>query len=179
MKPGGLIPYLAKARWPCLSGYTLGLLLLTACGSQTGSEPELATQQLCLVTAEQQQTLVAELAVTPQQREAGLMHREALDFDAGMLFIYPTEAVRRFWMYQTPLPLDIAFFDRAGELLAIETMEPCTAAIAHLCPRYGPEQPFQYALEVNAGYFHFYELTAPAELRLGDCETALEEWREP
>jgi uncharacterized membrane protein (UPF0127 family) len=56
-------------------------------------------------------------------------------------------------MYRTRIPLDIAFLDSAGVIRAVRSMTPCTATIAQGCPTYTPDVPYQFALEVNAGYF--------------------------
>ncbi|SFI00170.1 DUF192 domain-containing protein [Modicisalibacter xianhensis] len=99
-------------------------------------------------------TLTLEMAATPRQRRMGLMERDSLAPDAGMLFIYDEEqsADHAFWMYRTRIPLDIAFLDRAGEIQSITSMAPCTAYKV-ACPRYPAGARFWMALEVNAGYF--------------------------
>ena len=99
--------------------------------------------------------LRVELAVKPEQKSMGLMERRHLADDAGMLFVYdstqPPEA--GFWMYRTRIPLDIAFADSTGVIRSIRSMVPCPTEVAQGCPTYTPDTPYQYALEVNAGYF--------------------------
>jgi len=58
-----------------------------------------------------------EVANTPELRRRGLMGRRTLDPDRGMLFVWPDNALRLFWMKDTPLPLDILFFDAGGYLV--------------------------------------------------------------
>jgi uncharacterized membrane protein (UPF0127 family) len=83
------------------------------------------------------------------------MERRQLADTAGMLFVYdsvqPPDA--GFWMYRTRVPLDIAYIDSAGRIRAIEHMVPCESAIPQGCPTYPPGVPYQYALEVNGGFF--------------------------
>ena len=99
--------------------------------------------------------LRVELALSPEQRQMGLMERRHLADDAGMLFVYdrmqPPDA--GFWMYRTRIPLDIAFIDSAGTIESIRAMVPCPTDIAEGCPTYAPGARYQYALEVNAGFF--------------------------
>jgi uncharacterized protein len=99
--------------------------------------------------------MVVQLAVTADQKTMGLMERRRLADSAGMLFVYDSlqPADAGFWMYRTRIPLDIAFIDSSGVFRAVRSMTPCTAAMAQGCPTYSPGVPYQYALEVNAGFF--------------------------
>jgi uncharacterized membrane protein (UPF0127 family) len=100
-------------------------------------------------------TLRAEIAATAAVRSRGLMGRPRLAPDAGMLFIYPEAQPpdSGFWMYRTLIPLDIAYLDGQGDILAIRTMEPCRSALSLNCPTYPPGVPYRAALEVNSGFF--------------------------
>lgn len=93
--------------------------------------------------------LFVEVASDPQTQQYGLMNREHLDPDAGMLFAFDEPRDLSFWMKNTLIPLDIIFFDENGWFISMETMEPCTD---DPCPGYASAEPAQYALEVNAGY---------------------------
>lgn len=88
-----------------------------------------------------------EIADTPALRERGLMQRDSLPDDAGMLFVYADEQVRSFWMRNTKIPLDIAFIDRNGSIVSIEQMQPQTDANTV------SSSPAMYALEMNQGWF--------------------------
>lgn len=98
-----------------------------------------------------------ELAVTEEQRARGLMFREDLAPEEGMLFVFPDSALRSFWMKDTPLPLSIAFISRAGVILEIHDMEPFS--LEPVRSRY----PARYALEVNRGRFSELGIT-PGDL---------------
>jgi len=90
-----------------------------------------------------------ELATTPLEQERGLMERENLPADSGMLFIYQSEGDYPFWMKNTKIPLDILFIDYNGTIIDIkENFQPCTT---NPCETYF-SKPAQYVLEVNAGF---------------------------
>jgi uncharacterized membrane protein (UPF0127 family) len=92
--------------------------------------------------------LTVEVADDPFERSVGLMYRESLPLDRGMLFVYPDEQPRAFWMKNTTIPLSIAFADARGLIIAIMDMAPDDGAV-----RYRSGGPAMYALEVNRGWF--------------------------
>lgn len=98
--------------------------------------------------------VTAEIADTPALRERGLMGREYLEEDHGMLFVYPDEQPRSFWMRNTPIALDIAFLDGNGIIINIETMEP------HDDESTLSAAPAMYALEMEAGWFEAHGVAA-------------------
>ena len=59
-------------------------------------------------------TLDAELAITPEERKQGLMNRYDFGSDDAMLFVFPSERILSFWMKDTPISLDIIYFDKNG-----------------------------------------------------------------
>lgn len=91
--------------------------------------------------------ITAEIAATPEDRSEGLMFRESLPEDHGMLFIYPREVPLSFWMRNTPLPLSIAFADAGGRIVRIAAMEPYSDAPVP------SGYPARYALEMRRGWF--------------------------
>jgi uncharacterized protein len=103
-------------------------------------------------------TLRVEIAERDAQRAYGLMDRAALADDAGMVFLYERQQSgdAGFWMYRTRIPLDIAYFDGAGRIVAIRQMEPCPvqdqARCQVLASGYAPGAPYYGALEVNLGW---------------------------
>jgi uncharacterized membrane protein (UPF0127 family) len=92
-------------------------------------------------------TLRAEIANDEESRRTGLMFREQMGENAGMLFIYEAEGRHAMWMKNTLIPLSVAFIDRRGHIINIEDMEPQTED-AHAA-----RTPAAYALEVNQGWF--------------------------
>lgn len=100
--------------------------------------------------------IFVEIADTPSERATGLMNRESLEEDQGMLFVFPEAQMMRFWMKNTLIPLDIIFFNAEGESIYVTTMEPCTQ---DPCPGYGPDAPAQWALELPAGFAAHHGIT--------------------
>ena len=94
-----------------------------------------------------------EFAVTPVERRHGLMYRTALDEKAGMLFVFYNNALRHFWMKDTPLSLDILFFTAEQKLVHIVPYaEPNNdAVISSLVPA-------RYVLELKAGSLNRFGL---------------------
>ena len=99
--------------------------------------------------------LHVEVAESLAQHARGLMFRQTLHDDEGMLFVYREERPRRFWMKNTFIPLSIGLFNSKGELIAIRDMAPDTMVpkgkkfhypIVHTVPA-------RYVLEVNQGWF--------------------------
>ncbi|MGE0311102.1 MAG: DUF192 domain-containing protein [Lautropia sp.] len=89
----------------------------------------------------------AEVADSPATRARGLMMRERLGKNEGMLFVFEQADVHCFWMRNTPLPLSIAFIADDGRIVNVERMQPFTED-AH-CPR----RAVRYALEMEQGWF--------------------------
>lgn len=89
----------------------------------------------------------AEVASTDAQREYGLMYRDKLGQNEGMVFLFGAPAGVCMWMKNTPLPLSVAFIDTAGKIVNIEDMRPQTTN-SHCA-----KKPIAYALEMNLGWF--------------------------
>ena len=82
----------------------------------------------------------------------GLMFRESLAPNRGMLFIHPKENTFHYWMYQTKIPLDLIWMDHDRRIveMSLDT-PPCRSSSAKECPNYGGNFKSKYVLEVNAG----------------------------
>ena len=100
--------------------------------------------------------LKIEIPQTPGEFKTGLMFRESLDTDSGMLFVFDRVAQQSFHMSHTTIPLDIAFIDEEGCIESIKELTPLRRE-----PVYS-NAPVLYALEVNRGWF------AENEVKVGD-----------
>jgi uncharacterized protein len=89
----------------------------------------------------------AEVAADFATRARGLMHRESLGANAGMLFVFEQPEIQCMWMKNTLIPLSVAFLDERGAILNIADMEPRSER-THCAAR-----PASYALEMNRGWF--------------------------
>ena len=90
-----------------------------------------------------------EIADTQQKQALGLMFRESMPADEGMIFLFPNEAPRSFWMKNTRIPLDIMYFDKDLKMVSISAnTPPCRVS---RCPSYPSSKPAMYVLELNAG----------------------------
>ena len=94
----------------------------------------------------------AETMRTDIELVKGLMFRESLAANRGMLFVHPEENVFHYWMYQTKIPLDIIWMDHDRRIveMSLDT-PPCKSSSAKECPNYGGNDKSKLVLEVNAG----------------------------
>jgi uncharacterized membrane protein (UPF0127 family) len=109
----------------------------------------------------------AEVVDTPAGRARGLMYRERLGEDAGMLFIYENPEIQYMWMKNTLVPLSVAFIDRDARIVSISDMAPRSEII------HASAAPAAFALEVNRGWF------ARHGVGPGERVQGLERWLRP
>ncbi len=116
----------------------------------TTSSPEARVPTVVIETADGEVLVPVEVADSADEREVGLMNRESLPEDAGMIFLFDDDSSGGFWMKDTLIPLSIAFADADGVILNILDMEPCET---DPCEIYDPGVTYRSALEVNQGAF--------------------------
>jgi uncharacterized protein len=156
------------------------LLLAAACGGD-GDEPQARSTtsvrdgapstmgaesggpRVVIETDAGEVELSVEVADDDEERQVGLMNREFLPPDAGMLFVFEEDSSGGFWMKNTLIPLSIAFADAGGTILRILDMEPCEA---DPCEIYDPGVFYRSALEVNEGAFDRLGVEEGDRLRL-------------
>ncbi|HRO27679.1 MAG TPA: DUF192 domain-containing protein [Luteimonas sp.] len=106
-----------------------------------------------------------EVADDDAERARGLMFRDSMPPDRGMLFIHEREEPQAYWMKNTRIALDILYFDDALTLVSQQRdVPPCSAGNA--CPAYPSRAPARYVLELNAGEAARLQLADGARLRL-------------
>lgn len=120
--------------------FFLCVLMLTSCVACASGEPSVKLGG---------RTFGVEIADTSEKQALGLMFRDSMSVDQGMLFIFPNEAPRSFWMKNTRIPLDIMYFDKDLKMVSISAdTPPCRVS---RCPSYPSSKPAMYVLELNAG----------------------------
>lgn len=110
------------------------------------NEHKLPETRLCFG---EKHCITVEIAATPQSRARGLMYRDRLPDDRGMLFVFPRLYFWSFWMKNTKIALDLIWLDENHRVVYIRTdVPPC---VKEPCETYLPMQKALYVLEVNAG----------------------------
>ncbi len=98
------------------------------------------------------QSINAEVAATDATRQVGMMWRQKMGKNEGMLFVFPQRGYHAMWMRNTLLPLSVAFIDEKGEILSIHEMQPQTET------SHQSAGPARYALEMNTGWFTAHKI---------------------
>lgn len=128
---------------------------LTGCASGNGLWVELGEQRYAV-----------EVADDDAERARGLMFRDALEPDSGMLFVHEREEPQAYWMKNTRIPLDILYFDADRRLVSQQRdVPPCS--LGDRCPPYPSAAPARFVLELNAGEAARIGLEDGTELTLG------------
>ncbi|EGV19234.1 DUF192 domain-containing protein [Thiocapsa marina] len=142
----------------------LWLSMNIAMGDAPASEP-----QYLPVSAKAElgsETILLEVARTPQERALGLMFRPALPDDRGMLFPADPSRPIRMWMKNVPVALDLIFMYEGRVVALAEQVPPCLEAS---CPSYGPfRRAVDQVLELRAGRAAELGLRAGDPIRIND-----------
>ncbi len=102
-------------------------------------------------------TVVAEVAATPDERAQGLMYRDNVPDGTGMLFVFQDSQPRSFWMANTYIPLDIAYMNPSYRIVDIIAMEPLVT------DSYPSDAPAMFALEVRQNWFAEHGITVGSQ----------------
>ncbi|PVB63605.1 DUF192 domain-containing protein [Labrenzia sp. 011] len=139
---------ISRFRRLAIAGFTLCVIFFTAplfANAEDGVTP-LRTESLVVRSGDREHNFEVEVAETDRQRAKGLMFREEMPADKGMLFVFAAEGDRYFWMKNTPLPLDIIYINAAGRIVSIAA--DTTPFSEDVIPSAGPAK---FVLELNAG----------------------------
>ena len=138
------------------------LVALGACGDERApSEPERAT--LTIATDAGEVAVNVEIADTTEEKTTGLMFRDSLPDDAGMVFLEEEPVTFSFTMRNVTIPLSLAVWSRDGRIRSIIDMEPCEE---EPCPSYDTGTAWVGALEVNQGFFEEHSVAVGDAVRL-------------
>ncbi|GAB6090996.1 DUF192 domain-containing protein [Spirochaeta dissipatitropha] len=127
-------------------------LLITACSTESSELYSLYIGDL---------ELMVETAISEEQRQQGLMYRQDLPADQGMLFVFDRDDYYGFWMKNTYIPLSIAFIDSNRRIRSLHNMQPQSERIIRSL------YPVRYALEVNQGIFEDNNISVGMVLEWG------------
>lgn len=119
-------------------------ILSCSCGNESSSSPTVTLQDSQGATLA---TVEVEIADSEAERATGLMFRESLGENQGMLFVFPSDTQSSFWMRNTLISLDMVFIDVNG--LVVDLIENATPESDTLLT---PRQSYRYVLEVNGGF---------------------------
>lgn len=110
-------------------------------------------------------TIEAEIADTPIKRATGLMYRERLDKDHGMLFVFGQPSPWTFWMKNTKISLDLIWLDEKKRVVHIERQVPICTKTDDSCPQYPPNSSDAiYVLEIAGGTVERYKIEKGSKL---------------
>jgi len=142
------------------------IIVLTApLQARAGSEGPPPEQGLVPVTTPRGVTILAEVADTTEKRARGLMFRDSLPEDRGMLFTFPEPQHWTFWMKNTRIALDIIWMDREKKIVHVERNVPGCNRSDDGCPQYQPNETALYVLELAAGRADRLQLERGTKLR--------------
>lgn len=137
------------------TGLAFIVLLFLATGCQRSSSNRVPSPTVRLPNG---QTLTVEILTRPEDLARGMMFRDPLPENHGLLFVHPQPGRYPYWMYQVRVPLDIIWLDQNGRIVEMAlNCQPCPGPPEN-CPRYGGRSVSKYVLELNAGSAQRYSL---------------------
>lgn len=132
------------------------LAMMISCGGGSESVPAALSRKV--VTLPGGQKISAEVMVLEMDMMRGMMFRDSLDADKGMLFAHAQPGTYAYWMYQVRIPLDIIWMDTNHRIVEISANTPPCKSKASECPKYGGTATAQFVLELAGGMAGKYGL---------------------
>lgn len=154
---------------PALLGAALLVATLASCGDQPAAPAAPKTVNDYFPIKVGAQTVRMQIAALPPEVQRGLMFRQSLGRDEGMLFVFTRTEQMSFWMRNTTIPLDIGFFDAQGVLREIYPLHPLDERSVTSRAR-----DLKFALEVNQGWFKERGVKPGDQLDLDAVRAALQ-----
>lgn len=170
-----LLSKIYRINWRFIAVWLLGAKVFPATAAQlplfkhapataaTAQKPQTGLPRMTLWLGRRNIPLSVQVAQSEVERNLGLMYRDFMPENEGMLFRFDTAQKLCFWMKNTHLPLSLAYLDTQGRVVALMDMQPYT-----LTPHCAPV-PAAYAVEVNQGWFKRHHI------RVGDVVRPLRE----
>lgn len=135
----------------------LAALLATSLATVAQDTPQMHLERIQLSAG--MHRIDAQVAVTPEQRQTGLMFRKDMPPHEGMIFVFEQASKQCFWMKNTLIPLSAAFIADDGTIVNIEEMKPL------VLDGHCSTQPVRYVLEMNKAWFSKKGLKAGSKLQ--------------
>lgn len=139
--------------------FSMFLLLAPGCKRDTAPASNLPTVAIPIG----QKSYTLEIAATEEERNKGLMFRDSMAADHGMIFAFGDEKPLSFWMKNTRIPLDIIFVAGTGKVVSIQRMEP------YMMKGTASDGPARYAIELNDGQARAAGIKAGDMLQIPDA----------
>jgi uncharacterized protein len=140
---------------------------VTVPASDSRTSPGAPTPTVTFATSQGEVAVEVEIVSTPAKIAQGLMYREHLPPDAGMLFLMGSERTWDFYMRNTLIPLDMIFITRGMTVAGVvENAEPRTETLRSV------PVPSLYVLEVNGGWAAAHQVTSGTKVRFDNVPGA-------
>lgn len=139
--------------------FFLVVCLTAGCNNSSSSVDEYNTSPLKLPDGT---VIRVETMARPEDMMRGMMFRESLPENRGMLFVHGSPGLYPYWMHQVKVPLDIIWLDHNKRIVEIVPgAPPCPVTgkeAQERCPNFGGHQPSQYVVELASGMVRKHNL---------------------
>jgi uncharacterized membrane protein (UPF0127 family) len=124
------------------------LALLAGCRSTPATSDSFTTREVRLPDGAK---ILTEIKATNEDRAQGMMFRDSLAADRGMLFVHERPGTYGYWMFNCRIPLDIVWLDSGKTVVEMSADTPPCKTDASQCPSYGGKQTSQFVVELQSG----------------------------
>ena len=141
----------------------ISLALLTGCGAKEDEFRDIASRTVILPDGT---PIHAEVKADRQSQATGMMYRDSLAADRGMLFVYRGPVREAYWMHNCKIALDIIWLDQDGKVVEIAANAPPCNGPERSCPTYGGHELANYVLELGGGQAKAHQIETGKVVRL-------------